>query len=46
MSAVGAGTARVVAEAKRVLAQDRRRGVSAWDGKRYNFVRPVAERLW
>jgi glycogen debranching enzyme len=30
----------VVAEAKRVLAQNRQRGTSAWDGRRYDFVCP------
>lgn len=34
------GLERVVAEAKRVLAQNRQRGMSAWDGKRYDFVCP------
>ncbi|MBI4348639.1 MAG: hypothetical protein HY553_17505 [Elusimicrobia bacterium] len=31
---------RVAAEARRVLAGNRRRGVSAWEGKRYDFVCP------
>jgi glycogen debranching enzyme len=31
---------KVVAGAKRVLAQGRQRGVSEWDGKRYDFVCP------
>ncbi len=31
---------RVVADAKRVLARNRQRGVSAWDGRRYDFVCP------
>jgi len=30
----------VVSEAKRVLAQNRQRGTSAWDGRRYDFVCP------
>lgn len=40
MTTTAADVARVVAEAKRVLAQNRQRGVSAWDGKRYDFVCP------
>lgn len=35
-----ADSARVAAEARRVLAANRQRGVSEWDGKRYDFVCP------
>ena len=31
---------RVAAEARRVLAANRRRGISEWDGRRYDFVCP------
>ena len=31
---------RVDAEARRVLASNRRRGVSEWDGKPFDFVCP------
>lgn len=41
MSATATDLERTVAEAKRVLAQNRQRGVSAWDGKRYDFVCPA-----
>lgn len=35
-----ADTARVAADARRVLGSNRQRGVSEWDGKRYDFVCP------
>jgi glycogen debranching enzyme len=37
---VSTDVARVVAECRRVLAGNRQHGVSAWDGKRYDFVCP------
>ena len=40
MSIVAADVDRVVAECRRVLAGNRQRGVSAWDGRRYDFVCP------
>ena len=35
---------RVAADARRVLAGNRQRGVSAWEGKRYDFVCPSPTR--
>jgi len=40
MTITGAQVERVVAECRRVLEGNRQRGVSAWDGKRYDFVCP------
>ncbi len=43
MSAVGIdpeAARRVAAEARRVLATNRRKGISGWDGMRYDFVCP------
>ena len=40
MTVAASEVQRVVAECRRVLEGNRQRGVSAWDGKRYDFVCP------
>ena len=40
MTMAPAAVERITAECRRVLAGNRQRGVSAWDGKRYDFVCP------